>query len=146
MQEFTQQQFQQAAFDYHRLRDEFQERVLSEFRVRLVTPLVKQPGILAITEQGLYFQALHNVTGGPAVRFHPGQSITSLARRLSSMRPVALEVFMMPSTSDAMRFVRPDQVCRDACSAALRTWRRPRVPQAHLTTKGFVQKHAAVGA
>ena len=41
--------------------------------MRHITPLVKQPGILVVTDQGLYFQPLHNLTGGAAVRFHPIQ-------------------------------------------------------------------------
>lgn len=72
-QEFARKQLVDATFDYHRLTDEFNERVLLERRVRLVTPLVKQPGILVVTDKGLYFQPLHNLTGGSAVKFHPIQ-------------------------------------------------------------------------
>jgi hypothetical protein len=119
VQAFARNQFASASFDYHRLTDEFAERVLKECRVRHVTPLVKQPGILAITDKGLYFQPLHNISGGSAVQFHPVEAITSLARRTAAMRPVALEVFMMPSTSDAMHYVRADQVPHPCVSSCL---------------------------
>jgi hypothetical protein len=73
-QEFARQQFARATFDYRRLCDEFGERVVLECAARHVTPLVKQPGILVVTDRGLYFQPLHNVSGGDAVKFHPAQA------------------------------------------------------------------------
>jgi hypothetical protein len=111
MQAFAQEQVAAARFDYHRLSDEFNECILQESRVRHMTPLVKQPGILAVTDKGLYFQPLHNVSGSAAAKMHPVQGITSLARRTAAMQPVALEVFLSPSTSACARYVRADQVC-----------------------------------
>jgi hypothetical protein len=111
MQEFAMKQVKSARFDYHRLSDEFKERVLEEYRVRHMMPLVKQPGILVITNKGLYFQPLHNVSGSAAVKMHPVEGLTSLARRTAAMRPVALEVFLSPGTSNSVRQMRADQVC-----------------------------------
>ena len=109
MQAFAREQFAAARFEYARLSDELRERVLLEARVRHVTPLVRQPGILAITDTGLYFQPLHNVCGAAAVRMHPVTAVTSLARRTAAQRPVALEVFLSPSPA-AHHVVRADQV------------------------------------
>ena len=108
LQEFSRQQAAACSFDYRRLTDEFRERILKECRARQVTPLIKQPGILVITDRGLYFQPLHNVAGGAVVKFHPAAAITSLARRRIAMRPSALEVFLTASASS--HFVASDQV------------------------------------
>ena len=67
----------QQAFDCHRLTDEFTERVLLERRARHVTPLVKQPGILAVTDRGLYFQpGCTMLVVAATVKFHPAQACT----------------------------------------------------------------------
>jgi factor associated with neutral sphingomyelinase activation len=79
-----------------------------ECRARQVTPLIKQPGILVITDRGLYFQPLHNLAGGALVKFHPAAAITSLARRRIALRPTALEVFMQ--ATDSSVYVANDQV------------------------------------
>lgn len=109
LQEFSRQQATNCSFDYRRLTDEFRERILMECRARQVTPLIKQPGILVITDRGLYFQPLHNLAGGALVKFHPAAAITSLARRRIALRPTALEVFMQATESSL--YVANDQVC-----------------------------------
>lgn len=110
-QDFAKQQAQATGFDYRRLTDEFQERVLLECRARQVTPLIKQPGILVITDHGLYFQPLHNLAGGAVVKFHPASAITSLARRRVAMQAHALEAFL--TATAATHYLAADQVwCR----------------------------------
>lgn len=55
-----------AAFDTSRL-VEFSERLLWEGPVLQLSPLVREPGRLAITDQRVYFQPLHNIAGEHAV-------------------------------------------------------------------------------
>jgi hypothetical protein len=52
-----------AAFDTSRL-VEFSERLVWEGPAVQLTPLVREPGRLAVTDQRLYFQPLHNIAGG----------------------------------------------------------------------------------
>lgn len=56
-----------AAFDTSRL-VEFSERLLWEGPVLGLSPLVREPGRLAITDQRVYFQPLHNISGAVDVR------------------------------------------------------------------------------
>jgi hypothetical protein len=51
-----------AAFDTSRL-VEFSERLLWEGPVLALSPLVREPGRLAVTDQRVYFQPLHNIAG-----------------------------------------------------------------------------------
>jgi hypothetical protein len=51
-----------SAFDTSRL-VEFSERLLWEGPVLSLSPLVREPGRLAITDQRVYFQPLHNIAG-----------------------------------------------------------------------------------
>lgn len=51
-----------AAFDTSRL-VEFSERLLWEGPVLQLSPLVREPGRLAITDQRVYFHPLHNIAG-----------------------------------------------------------------------------------
>lgn len=51
-----------AAFDTSRL-VEFSERLLWEGPVLALSPLVREPGRLAITDHRVYFQPLHNISG-----------------------------------------------------------------------------------
>jgi hypothetical protein len=51
-----------AAFDTSRL-VEFSERLLWEGPVLGLSPLVREPGRLAITDTRVYFQPLHNISG-----------------------------------------------------------------------------------
>jgi hypothetical protein len=51
-----------ARFDSSRLVD-FAERLLWEGPAAQLTPLVREPGRLAVSDARLYFQPLHNVAG-----------------------------------------------------------------------------------
>lgn len=51
-----------ASFDTSRLVD-FSERVVWEGPATQLSPLVREPGRLAVTDQRLYFQPLHNIAG-----------------------------------------------------------------------------------
>jgi factor associated with neutral sphingomyelinase activation len=51
-----------AAFDTSRL-VEFSERLVWEGPAVQLSPLVREPGRLAVTDQRLYFQPLHNIAG-----------------------------------------------------------------------------------
>lgn len=54
--------------------------------------LVREPGRLLLTDQRLYFQPLHPISGDAAVSSHPLAAVAAAARRRSSLRDVALEV------------------------------------------------------
>lgn len=120
-----------AKFDYRRLHDEFNETILKECPARLLTPLVRQPGLLVVTDKGLYFRPLHDIAGDTVVRHHPLRAVASLARRTVSMRPVGLEVFMLMSGgalfsnqlwgAPSALFMFEDAATREAVHAALST-------------------------
>ena len=80
--------------------------MLLDVFVRHHTPLVRQPGRMVITDQCVYFQPLHTITGDSVLRLHPLHAIAAVARRRSSMRPIGIEVFML-ATPD---IVSPSQV------------------------------------
>ena len=81
-------------FDVGYLRSPGDELVLAEQTARLITPLVQEPGRLALTNRHLYFQPLHNWSGDAAVYSHPLAAIAAVVRRRSSgLRDVGLEVF-----------------------------------------------------
>lgn len=54
--------------------------------------LVREPGRLLLTDQRLYFQPLHPISGDAAVSSHPLAAVAAAARRRSSLRDLALEV------------------------------------------------------
>lgn len=54
-----------ASFDSSRL-VEFSERLIWEGPALQLSPLVREPGRLAVTDQRVYFQPLHNIAGGDA--------------------------------------------------------------------------------
>ena len=81
LQDFARQQYAGTNFNVSRLEDEFNEGVVFECRARRVTPLVQQPGTLAITTRGIYFQVLHNLAGGSGVKFHPAEARTMMFRQ-----------------------------------------------------------------
>jgi factor associated with neutral sphingomyelinase activation len=83
-----------SSFDTSRL-VEFSERLVWEGPATQLSPLVREPGRLAVTDARLYFQPLHNIAGDALVRSHPLAAVAAVARRRSSLRPVGLEVFMM---------------------------------------------------
>lgn len=53
-----------------------------------LTPLVKEAGRLVITDQRVYFQPMHNISGGARVRSHPLPYVVTVARRRSSLRHI----------------------------------------------------------
>ena len=53
-----------------------------------LTPLVREAGRLVVTDQRVYFQPLHNVTGGSPVLSHPLAAVAAVAHRSSSLRPI----------------------------------------------------------
>ncbi|KAF8059207.1 lvsF [Scenedesmus sp. PABB004] len=83
-----------AAFDTSRLVD-FGEAVAWEGPAAQLTPLVREPGRLAVTDQRLYFQPLHNIAGDTPVRVHPLAGVAAVVRRRASLRPVGVEVFLL---------------------------------------------------
>lgn len=70
------------------------ERVVAELPCALLSQgaLVREPGRLLITDQRLYFQPLHSISGGAPVSSHPLPGVAAAARRRSSLRDLALEV------------------------------------------------------
>jgi len=74
-----------AAFDTSRL-VEFSERLLWEGPVLQLSPLVREPGRLAITDQRVYFQPLHNIAGEHAV---PATAFGTCSPLASCTRPAA---------------------------------------------------------
>ncbi len=53
-----------------------------------LTPLVREPGRVVVTDARLYFQPQHNITGDAAVYSHPLPAVAAVARRRSSLRDV----------------------------------------------------------
>ncbi|WIA38602.1 hypothetical protein OEZ86_001912 [Tetradesmus obliquus] len=89
-----------AAFDTSRL-VEFSERLLWEGPALQLSPLVREPGRLAVTDQRLYFQPLHNIAGDTPVRSHPLAAVAAVVRRRSCLAPVGLELFMFSPGTEA---------------------------------------------
>ena len=59
-----------------------------------LTPLVREAGRLVVTDQRVYFQPLHNVTGGSPVLSHPLAAVAAVAHRSSSLRPIGKALLM----------------------------------------------------
>ena len=76
-----------ALFDKSLLVD-FSEQVQYDTSAAQLTPLVKEAGRLVVTDQRVYFQPLHNVTGGSPVLSHPLSAVAAVAHRTSSLRPI----------------------------------------------------------
>eukprot|EP00879_Flechtneria_rotunda_P012868 GHRR01013438.1.p1 GENE.GHRR01013438.1~~GHRR01013438.1.p1 ORF type:complete len:516 (+),score=142.44 GHRR01013438.1:507-2054(+) len=83
-----------AQFDSSRL-VEFSEVLMWEGPAVQLSPLIREPGRLAVTDQRVYFQPLHNISGDTPVRSHPLAAVAALVRRRSSLQPVGLELFMI---------------------------------------------------
>jgi hypothetical protein len=83
-----------ARFDPSRLVD-LSEAVLWEGPAEQRSPLVREPGRLAVSTSRLYFQPLHDVDGSGAVRSHPLAAVAAVARRRASLRPTGVEVFFL---------------------------------------------------
>ena len=88
-------------FDAGHLRSPASEAVALELGARLLTPLVRDPGRLVVTDARLYFQPMHNVGGDTPVLSHPLAGVAAVARRRSSLRDVGLELFFMQPGSGA---------------------------------------------
>jgi len=88
-------------FDRSELVD-FNERICYEGPAAQLTPLVKEAGRLVITDQRVYFQPMHNISGGARVRSHPLPYVVTVARRRSSLRHIGLEVFFLDPADTRM--------------------------------------------
>ncbi|BBN03886.1 factor associated with neutral sphingomyelinase activation [Marchantia polymorpha subsp. ruderalis] len=82
----------QAQFDISRLVD-LSERIILDYTAAQVTPLVREPGRVVLTQARLYFQPLHNLNNDNPVRSHPFSSIVAVARRRHALRHIGMEVF-----------------------------------------------------
>ncbi|KAG6550710.1 hypothetical protein Mapa_007807 [Marchantia paleacea] len=82
----------QAQFDISRLVD-LSERIILDSPAAQVTPLVREPGRVVLTQARLYFQPLHNLNNDNPVRSHPFSSIVAVARRRHALRHIGMEVF-----------------------------------------------------
>ncbi|XP_073387205.1 uncharacterized protein [Physcomitrium patens] len=82
----------QAHFDQSRL-VYFSEYVLLDLPAAQVTPLVREPGRLVLTQSRIYFQPLHNLNNDNPVRSQPYSEIIAVARRRHSLRPIGMEIF-----------------------------------------------------
>ena len=58
----------------------------------LITPLVREPGRLVLTDKRLYFQRLYNAGGGKGLASHPLAAVAGVARRVHGMKRTAIEV------------------------------------------------------
>lgn len=86
-------------FDTSRLVKRFSEKIELEEAATQLTPLVRQPGKLVITDSRVYFQPLNSVSGTGQVLTHPMSAIAAVARRRYALKPVGLEIFFYdPST------------------------------------------------
>ena len=88
MQAFLLQQQSGLHFDAGYLRSPSLEAMALELPAMLLTPLVREPGRVVVTDARLYFQPQHNVTGDAAVSSHPLPAVAAVARRRSSLRDV----------------------------------------------------------
>ena len=80
-------------FDVGNLDNPGFEKVVLEKPAMLVSRLTKQPGKFVLSDKRLYFQPLHNITGGEPVLSHALKHVATVARRRSSLKDVGLEVF-----------------------------------------------------
>ena len=62
---------------------------------------MREPGRLLLTDARLYFQPLHPISGAAAVSSHPLAAVAAAARRRSSLRDLALEVFFAEAPDGA---------------------------------------------
>ncbi|GAX76319.1 hypothetical protein CEUSTIGMA_g3765.t1 [Chlamydomonas eustigma] len=86
------------SFDPSRL-VEFDERMCWRGPAVQLTPLTRERGRLVVSDLRVYFQPLHNLTGGSPVRSHPLSAIAAVARQRSSLQPVGLEIFFIHLTT-----------------------------------------------
>ncbi|KAL2636007.1 hypothetical protein R1flu_007486 [Riccia fluitans] len=81
-----------AQFDISRLVD-LSEHIILDLPAAQVTPLVREPGRLVLTQARLYFQPLHNFNNDNPVRSHTFTSLVAVARRRHALRHIGIEVF-----------------------------------------------------
>ncbi|KAH9320915.1 hypothetical protein KI387_015554, partial [Taxus chinensis] len=82
----------QAQFDTTNLMD-LSEKICLNVPSAQVTPLVREPGRLVITQTHLYFQPLFNLNDDNPVRSEPLSAIIAVARRRHALRQVGLEIY-----------------------------------------------------
>lgn len=87
LQESARQRAAAALFDKSLLVD-FGEQMQYDAPATQLTPLVREAGRMVVTDQRVYFQPLHNVTGGSPVLSHPLSAVAAVAHRNSSLRPI----------------------------------------------------------
>ena len=74
-----------APFDASRLVD-FSEARQANLPAFLLTPLVREPGRLVVSDRHLYFQPLNDIVGNTPVKVHALAGIAAVARRRSSLQ------------------------------------------------------------
>ena len=84
-------------FDPGHLKNPGIETICVDSSVFASSPLVRECGRLAVTNQRVYFQPLHNIGGDVPCLSHPLSAIAAVARRRSSLRNVGLEIFFTQS-------------------------------------------------
>lgn len=82
----------QGRFDTSRLND-LNEEIFLDCPAAQVTPLVREPGRLVLTQTHLYFQPLHNLNNDSPVRSQPLSTVVTVARRRHALRHIGLEIF-----------------------------------------------------
>ena len=96
------QQESAATFDVSRIAD-LSEHIVANCLAAQVTPLVREPGRLVLTQSRLYFQPLHNLGEDSPVHSIPLTSVAGVARRTHSLRPRGIELFLTPHDSSSHR-------------------------------------------
>ena len=83
-----------AQFDMSQLRS-FSERILLQCRAVQLTPLVREPGILVVTDKNLYFQPRHNLAEASPARCRPLASVGAVAPMRVTHQPRAVELHFL---------------------------------------------------
>lgn len=92
------QQESAATFDVSRIAD-LSEYIVANCLAAQVTPLVREPGRLVVTQARLYFQPLHNLGEDSPVRSIPLTAVAGVARRTHALRPRGVELFLKADDS-----------------------------------------------
>ena len=90
---FLENMEQEQRFDIGCLVDPACEKILMEKKAMLVSRLIKERGIFVVTDARVYFQPLHNISGGDRVKSHPISEIVTYAKRRSGLKDVGVEIF-----------------------------------------------------
>eukprot|EP00890_Picochlorum_soloecismus_P003391 jgi/Picsp_1/4052/NSC_01563-R1_beach domain-containing protein len=88
-----QQDFLSRMEEEQRFNDPGFERVVLEMPVMLVGALTKEPGKFVLSDHRLYFQPLHNISGGEPVMSVGLGDIAAVARRRSGLKELGVEMF-----------------------------------------------------